>query len=106
MRLTLRKAKDLCIELWTWLAKTGKGKRNWPGWEKYGFARNVCWFCEYVKYRNLENKTHTGCRPCPLYSQSHNNGCYDFAYRQWENATTTDGRKKCAKLFLEEIEAL
>ena len=49
MRLTRKKAIELCIELWAWLAKTGKRKWAWPEWEKYEEIENDCWFCEYDK---------------------------------------------------------
>ncbi len=106
MRLTRKKAIELCIELWTWLAKTGKRKGNWPKWDKYGddIASN-CWFCEYNDYRRKQNKTLIfDCRYCPLGGEEYQ--CLDLAYRKWENAQQTRTRKKYAKLFLGQIQSL
>ena len=69
MRLTRKKAIELCIELWTWLAETGKYRREWPEWEKYGDILNYCWFCEYLDYRRRQNKEtiYTVKLPCEKY---------------------------------------
>jgi len=107
MKLTRKKAIELCIELWTWLAKTGKSKYDWPGWETYGyFIENDCWFCEYgsrQEKRYLSNKT--CCEYCPLFATFGENGCYnpECAYKKWDFAQTPRTRKKYAKLFLEQI---
>ena len=106
MALTLKKAKELCIELWNWLAKTGGHKEDWPGWKKYGGAYLLCWFCEYVQQRNSKNKVDRGCNICPLKRHYGKGGCYASAYNEWSNAITTDERKICAKFFSKQIKAL
>ena len=112
MRLSRKKAIELCIELWEWLAKTGaESKSDWPGWQKYGYVTCNCWFCEYQeqqyeKYKpdNKENKEGF-CRYCPLTKikvdcMPSNNGSL---YLKWKSAKTPRTRKKYAKLFLGQI---
>lgn len=114
MRLTRKKAIELCIELWTWLAKTGKEKEDWPGWEKYGFAENDCWFCEYVIYRRVQNKEREGWRlPCEKYCLyykeygSCESDINEFSnYEKWDEAKTPEERKIHANAFLEQIRAI
>lgn len=107
MKLSRKKAIELCIELWTWLAKTGKEKGDWPKWKKYGIIHNDCWFCEYGRYRKRKNKSSDKsiCVHCPLRQQDIK-GCYAFAYGNWEEAQTSRTRKKYAKLFLEQIKTI
>ena len=100
MRLTRKKAIDLCIELWTWLAETGKTKEDWPEWEKYDPVMSDCWFCEYVNQRkNYSDR----CKSCP-YNRKYGH-CYnpESYYDCWEDAETPRTRRKYAKLFLEQI---
>ena len=114
MKLTRKKAIALCIELWTWLAKTGQLKKDWPEWGKYDPIRYNCWFCEYDDRRLIANG-HSGytdtemgghrCEKCPF--QEGFNGCYDKTiYRKWEDAATSEDRKKYAKLFLGQIKSI
>lgn len=106
MRLTRKKAIELCISLWTWLAETGaKFKSEWPEWEKY--ERNICWsHCWYCEYSNRRCKNTVGvnCKKCPLGGKSFE--CNDLYYGKWKEAETPRTRKKYAKLFLEQIESL
>jgi hypothetical protein len=109
MRLTRAKSIELCIELWTWLAETGKGKEDWPEWEKYGDIEQNCWFCEYDTQRlsiNLEDDISDDCcKRCPLGGEF--NKCLDMYYYQWYYSVGfIKDRKKYAKLFLEQIKAL
>jgi len=109
MRLSRKKAIQLCIELWTWLAKTGKLKSQWPGWRQYDLILSNCWFCEY----NWNQQQHTNertpfCRYCP-YFKAYKERCDDSLngnYVKWENAETPHDRKKYAKLFLEQIKTI
>lgn len=103
MKLTRKKAIELCIELWTWLAKTGKeNKEDWPGWDRK-YAIMDCFFCEYApvdKKRGL-------CKRCPWW-QKHGH-CYrniNSPYRKWCEAEIPRTRKKYAKLFLGQIKSL
>ncbi len=115
MKLTRKKAIDLCIELWTWLAKTGKKKEKWPEWEKYGEIKNDCWFCEHLIYQQKRNEEYpTKILPCAKYCIYHKKygGCQDLIddnlsiYDEWDNSTTPEDRKKYAKLFLGQIQSL
>ena len=94
MRLTKKKALDISIELWGWMAETGSyNKWDWPEWEKYGEMKSTCPLYEYYLRRK-----HGGCRSCPL------NYCTDDpAFRGWLDATTTKCNKKFAGLFLEQL---
>lgn len=107
MRLTRKKAIELCIELWTWLAKTGKKKEDWPEWEKYCKAMSDCWFCEYDdQMLNLyKRKTRSSCGYCPLITSGLGR-CEDTLFNKWSNARTPRTRKKYAKLFLGQIKAI
>jgi len=95
MRLSRKKAIELCIELWTWLAKTGREKEDWPRWKIYGdYVVNDCWFCEYSK--------EVGCSRCPL-EKKFSLTCGSTFYGNWTRARFPRTRKKYAKLFLEQI---
>ena len=111
MRLSRKNAIELCVELWTWLAKTGRRKEKWPGWEKYGHdIVDNCWFCEYhnqqmKRYKPMRERNKDGfCRYCPLvkggFMSCYDSGCF---YSNWCTSTTVAARKTCAKLFLKQI---
>lgn len=108
MRLTRKKAIELCIELWEWLAKTGKPKDEWPDWEKYGRdIANDCWFCEYTARQNNGYICGFGGDDiCPYHKKyGHCNHTGSF-YNLWEHVKTPHTRKKYAKLFLEQIKSI
>jgi len=96
MKLTRKKALEICIELWTWLAETGRQKTRWEGWEKYGKMESNCPFCELTKKS-------TDCeRDCPI-GQGEWQHCGDMGFFDWDDATTKTQRKKYAKIFLERL---
>ena len=105
MRLSLKKAKELCIELWTWCMETGKPKEQWPRWKEFGFIDSSCWFCHYNNHtvRGNRRKNAGNCITCPyLKKYGHcNTGNVPFAL--WDDAKTPRTRKKYAKLFLAQI---
>ncbi len=121
MRLSRKKAIELCIELWTYLARYGKEKEDWPRWEKYKkyghfnkyqgewFVNNHCWFCEYSQQKS--NCFDVDCYECPLPEDGDD---IEFRcevgsnrlYYLWNTAKTSHTRKKYAKLFLEQIKAI
>ncbi|KKL78873.1 hypothetical protein LCGC14_2020530 [marine sediment metagenome] len=114
MRLSRKKAIELCIELWTWLAKTGKKKEDWPEWKKYGDIKNDCWFCEHLIEQQKQNdeKYPTKILPCSKYCIYHEKygGCQDSdedgnksIFDEWDDTGTPEDRKKYAKLFLGQI---
>ena len=102
MKLTRKKAIELSIELWEWLAETGAMmKLYWPKWKEYGYANCDCFLCEYG-FRKKHSDT---CLNCPL-KRCLGYSCYGTAYGEWEDARTEKDRKKYAKLFLEQLKAL
>ena len=110
MRLTRKKAIELCIELWTWLAETGKEKEGWPEWEKYGKIAAYCWFCEYNDNKISAKARHSAspyrsCKKCIL-PGNEDQRCHGLGFYKWVFANTPDDHKKYAKLFLEQIKAL
>ena len=120
MRLTRKKAIELCIELWTWLAKTGKHKKEWPDWEKWykksndatPLLANQCWFCYYDNFTTKGTRRKNGghCQNCPYYKvfgHCYREKPHPTYYWKWEEeAETPRTRKKYAKLFLEQIKTL
>lgn len=106
MILTKKKALAITIELWEWLAETGKGKGSWSGWDKYGRMGAYCPVCEYA----ARHDRRFGCEGCPIKDKF--GSCYSTYYRYWEDADTTDdseysdNRKKYATLFLEQLRQL
>ncbi len=113
MRLTHKKAIELCIALWTWLAKTGKYKQDWPGWLKYyktlkraeACVWGYCWFCEYDERQKKKNDEALGCSYCPFTEKFGIEGCTDKQsyFVKWQNARFPRTRKKYAGLFLKQI---
>ncbi len=96
MRLSRKKAFELCIMVWTWCARTGKEKDDWPKWEKYkkynkpsGSATLYeCWFCEYGYQRRGESHSEK-CKSCPYYKDY--GFCFDTNigpsyYKLWEDS--------------------
>ena len=105
MKLTEKRAVELSIELWTWLAKTGKRKDKWPEWEKYGKIDASCFLCEYNGRKCGEDGQRI-CERCP-YSKEYNR-CLDedSPFMTWSFAPTKKTRKKYASLFLEQLKAI
>jgi len=103
LKLKLRDAKRIAIELWTWLAETGKCKEDWPGYEKYGKMFADCPFCEYNRQFN-ENKVICEC--CPYY-KVYGHCCDDGEpYFLWLKAETDEERKRYAGEFLARLKTL
>ena len=100
--------RDKCIDLWKWLAKTGKESK-----EKYfnnAQPLNYCYACEEVKYLQpgFDNYYFTVCKNCPVdwgtkryFAQCENKGS---SYRAWVYASTVEDRKRAAKEVLQCIE--
>lgn len=110
MKLTKKKAIELSIELWTWLAETGKRKWDWPVWKKYG--NDICGDCFLCEYDEANGKG--DCDICPLqkkFSQRDEDeftACHhkDCAYSGWGKATIPKTRKKFAAKFVEQLKEL
>jgi len=107
MRLSRKKAIELCIELWTWLAETGKHKEQWPEWVKYTghYIESDCWFCEYDRQRRLKTKERR-CYHCLFVGSLEISCVKNYYYGKWANAETPQARKEYAKLFLEQIKRI
>ena len=99
MKLTEKKAIEICIELWTWLAKTGKRKSEWDGWGDDCFYQD-CPFCEYSSQMGDR-----GCESCPII-KSFQSYCVFIGFGNWYNAETVLARKKYAKLFLAKLKEI
>ncbi len=102
MKLTEKRAIELSIELWAWLAESGKEKWAWPRWEEYGVAEGNCFLCEY------DAQSEDDCSVCPLWIKFGDGGCLsgDCYFNKWDIAKTSRTRKKSAKLFLEQLKEL
>lgn len=100
MRLTKKKAIDISIELWEWLAETGETrKKDWNGWNKYGYMWAYCALCKYARQRG------GACGYCPYYEVF--GLCGDTnPYGRWLYAETPKTRKKYALKFLEQLRSL
>lgn len=103
MKLTKKKAIEITIELWTFGVETGKGKRDWDGWGKYGKMDNDCPLCEYIL------RIKSNCEDCPYLQKFYH--CIGSSgrlsiYEKWCNAKTPKTRKKYAKLFLGQLKQL
>lgn len=86
--------KELHRALWTWLAKTGKDKSEWPEWEFNGGAiewtYNNCFACDecYMK-----------CDNCPI---DWGKWCCEeigTPFRKWESGKTLFTKKKYAAVI-------
>jgi hypothetical protein len=101
MKLTKRKALEICIELWEWLAEdAGRNKKNWPGWEKYGPMDNQCPCCAWLTKALCRN-----CSRCPIYwgSRKGHHRCelhQESPFAKWHN-TFGEGREKYALEIVE-----
>ena len=100
MRLTKKKAIDLSIELWTWLAETGSPrKEDWPGWKRLGAESTLahCFLCEYSSRRE-----YSICKFCPFHQRfGHCTLSSPSAYSKWSEEDNSPMRKKYASEFLE-----
>lgn len=91
MRLTRKKALEICRDLWKWLAKNPpprgfrsrwEHKRKWPGFKKVGKMEDDCPCCQFsiVQQKNQ-------CFSCPLQILWGNDSlsCLDppSPYRKW-----------------------
>ena len=92
--LTKKKAIEISIELWTWLAETGsEEKGGWSGWNGYGVMQGNCALCEYDAQKEND------CLACPI-------NCSLSPFARWWYANTIEERKKYASLFLEQLKEL
>jgi hypothetical protein len=105
--LTAEKALRLTIDLWEWIAKTGKLKESWPRWQTYKDVMNKCFLCEYD---SLEGQRQIGeayieegdCRFCPLFL-TFKKMCTALGYDKYRQAQTREIRQWAAGLFLQNL---
>ncbi len=95
MKLTKKKAKEICLEIWKYLMTFPEigTKIDLPEklFNKVLGMSGECPLCEY-----------TDCSDgCPL--QTQHNFCYYF--EKWEGAKTSRGRKKYAKIIVDKVKA-
>lgn len=115
MKLSKKKALEICLELWTWLAETGgEYKEDWPEWEKYGYMKHNCPCCEYTKKR-VRGDSYSHCLWCPLLSFWPSNSFFGAPccrltspYRMWDrtNAPPRTRKKYAQKIVDGCVEAL
>lgn len=109
MKLTAKKAVELSIELWEWLAGTGEEEKDvWPEWEenggKYPEVQCHCFLCEYNDQQGGDMPDN--CQYCP-YDRSRGLCMERFnPYGRWTRGKTNRTRKKYAKLFLEQLKTI
>lgn len=102
MRLTKKKAWQLTVELWDWLAETGKQKEEWPMWAALGEYAADCPLCEYT-YRGGRH----GCDFCILGDPIEQKGvCLGAGFSDWQGAAdygNVEEMKRAAKIFADRI---
>lgn len=115
MRLTAKKAVELSIELWAWLAETGREKKEWPGWKHNGGEHEtvaiLCFLCEYNTRREERNQfsvNNLDCEFCPYHAKY--GDCDDdegqSPYAKWVDAENEIDKKNYAKQFLEQLKEI
>lgn len=106
MKLTKKKAIDLSVKLWTWLAETGKEKEGWPGWVRNGGkhpdSASDCFLCEYSRHGHAS----WSCETCPYYCIYDHCMNSDSPYSKWEDALSDAARKRYAQQFLKQLKKL
>ena len=97
-----KQAIERTEKLWKFLEETGKGKEDWPEWDKYGGIDNVttgCFLCEYC------NK-YTSCESCPYHKEFGHCNKVGAPYFDWTKPLLLQEKKRCAKRFLEQLKEL
>lgn len=102
MRLTRKRAIDISIRLWTWMAEDGtREKGNWPGWKRIGPLDNECALCEYAFNADIKGR----CTACPY--REHFYGCGSGPYALWcEAMDRNEDASEHAKTFLAQLKEL
>lgn len=105
--MTELEALNYSIELWTFLAETGKEKIDWYAWKKFDRApMNSCFLCEYANsksgtYHPIEDMC-INCSYGKIFGRCEKD---NKAYHRWVHSKSTDieGKKKIAMEFLDEL---
>lgn len=104
MRLTKKEALRIAIELWEWLAETGKYKHKWPGWKRYGDMYADCPLCEYSSRHQVSGMAF--CDHCPIVTTGYAGDCFQAAYGEWNRASSPVERRKYAAQFLAQLKEI
>lgn len=104
MRLTKKAALRITIELWTWLAETGRLKREWPGWETYGYMWEYCPLCEFDSRHQVSERP--ACVHCLIVTTGYAVHCTRMAYGHWAKACSATTRKRYAAQFLAQLKEI
>ncbi len=110
IRLTQKKAIDISIELWTWLAETGiSSKGAWSGWKMYGESAWECALCEWEGHQNCKTSVPVEdivCPRCPYGKKFGFCAVDGKPYWNWTHALSATDRKRHAAAFLEQLKTL
>ncbi|MGD0354422.1 MAG: hypothetical protein ABSB31_03125 [Dehalococcoidia bacterium] len=107
MQLTKRKALEIWLELWEWLAATGERNMcKWEGWAKYGMMWGMCPGCEYTR----QAKPYL---PCPIWGECDHLGdlkclAETSPYIKWRETITqseNENRSAAAECMVELIKS-
>lgn len=107
-KLTAKKAIELSVKLWTWLAETGQQKWEWTGWKyndgKYPYMEANCFLCEYNDRKG--GNMPTDCRFCPYNIKYNFCNKYGELFFRWSRAKREINRKKYAAQLLEQLKEI
>ena len=101
MRLTQKLALKITLELWTWLAETGRKKGRWPGWKEYGGIRAFYEGCAFCEYKRRTVGFARCLRACP-YATFFDEECHRY-FDQWNDAKTPKARKVAAQACVDQL---
>jgi hypothetical protein len=97
MKLTKRKALEICRDLWKWLSKRGRSfydKESWSGWKQHGKMVCDCPCCEYEEQHS--NRKLFCLEDCLIKWPGGDCESDDSPYENWKQAATVQKRKKLA----------
>lgn len=110
MKLTKRKALQLCLELWWWIKDNpGYEKRDWPKWKEYGYMKDDCPACEYEKRQpKLFVGLEATCYSCPIWKPTSPNQCTGLTspYTLWMLNKTPENAQLMINLINKRITEL
>ena len=79
MKLTARKAVEICLEMWTWMKSRRRNaayhKADWLDLNEYGKLAFNCPCCEYCGYDGEDIRV---CKKCPLLKVWNITADFDF----------------------------
>ena len=103
MRLTKKRAVDISIELWEYLAESGGDEDDKHKWvlDNYGEYESDCALCEYGKRHQSRQ-----CAVCPYHKFF--GSCLDeeSPYCKWDDAQRKVSRKKYAAECVKQLKEI